>query len=224
MTKLSGVAAEDRLTEAWDTIFGCDPANQRIIHVLTRPTEYPTALTGFPPFKTWTRNGGKASDELWRDFAEIATPWPYVRDARRAGAAGIPNTRIFVLKRDEWKTAPPWLQYLSEVHLPAISGLAGEALYRVWLEDCLTSGLPDREYDVNLWGAAGVMLTGYHNGDVDWRAFLDDDRDPGRSLQEHDFVVSMHAFAAARGESIELPPELHRQRGVTGPGGRARTG
>jgi hypothetical protein len=208
MTNLSGAAAEARLAEAWDTIFNRDPASQRIIHVLTRPTEYPTALTGFPPFETWMRNGCKASDEVWRAFAEIAIAWPYIGNARRAAAAGIPNRRIFVLKRNEWETAPLWLQYLSEVHLPAISGLAGETLYRVWLEDCLKSGLPDREYDVNLWGAAGVMITGYHNGDVDWRAFLDDDRDPGRSLQEHDFVVSMHAFASARGELIELPPGL----------------
>ena len=52
------------------------------------------------------------------------------------------------------------------------------------------------------------MLTGYQNGDVDWRAFLDDDRDPDRSLKEHDFIVSMRAFASARGELITLPPEL----------------
>jgi hypothetical protein len=211
MTKLSGAAAEARLAEAWDKIFSRDPANQQIIHVLTRPTEYPTALTGFSPFETWTRNGCKASDEVWRAFAKIATPWPYINNARRAAAAGIPNIRIFVLKRDEWETAPLWLQYLSEVHLPAISGLAGEAFYRVWLEDCRESGLPDREHDVNLWGAAGVMLTGYQNGDVDWRAFLDDDRDPERSLKEHDFIVSMHAFASARGELIKLPAELQPQ-------------
>lgn len=208
MTKLSGVAAEDRLTEAWDTIFGCDPANQRIIHVLTRPTEYPTALTGFPPFETWTRNGGEASDELWRAFAEIAIPWPYIRDARWAGAVGIPNTRIFVLKRDEWADAPLWLRYLSEVHIPAIAALAGETLYRVWLEDSRDFGVPERVYDVNLWGAAGIMLTGYRDGDVDWREFLDGDRDGDRSREERDFVVSMRGFAAARGELIKLPAAL----------------
>jgi hypothetical protein len=207
MTELSGAAAEARLAQAWDKVFSQDPENQQIIHVLTRPTEYPTALTGFSPFGTWMRNGGKASDEVWRAFAEIAIPWPYIQNARRAAAAGIPNTRIFVLKRDEWDTAPLWLQYLSEVHLPAIAGLAGETLYRVWLEDARKSGLQDREYDVNLWGAAGVMITGYQNGDVDWRAFLDDDRDPGRSLQERDFIVSMHAFASAHGELIKLLPE-----------------
>jgi hypothetical protein len=208
MATLSGAAAEARLAEAWDKIFSRDPANQHIIHVLTRPTEYPTALTSFSPFETWMRNGCKASDEVWRAFAEIAIPWPYIHNARRAAAAGIPNTRIFVLKRDGWKAAPLWLQYLSEVHLPAISALAGETLYRVWLEDCQKSGLPDREHDVNLWGAGGVMLTGYENGDVDWRAFLDDDRDPGRSIREHDFIVSMHAFASEHGELIKLPPEL----------------
>ena len=217
MTKLSGAAAEDRLAEAWDRIFSRDPANQQIIHVLTRPTECPTALAGFSPFETWMRNGCKASDEVWRAFAEIAIPWPYIQNARRAAAAGIPNTRIFVVKRDEWETAPRWLQYLSEVHLPAIAALAGESFYRVWLEDCLESGLQDREHDVNLWGAAGVMLTGYENGDVDWRAFLDDDRDPERSLEEHDFIVSMHAFASARGELIKLSSEL--QPGLDGDAG-----
>jgi hypothetical protein len=208
MTKLSGAAAEARLSDAWEKIFSRDPANQQIIHVLTRPTEFPTGLTGFSPFEAWMRDGRTASDEVWRAFAEIAIPWPYIRNARRAAAAGIPNTRILVLKRDEWETSPPWLRYLSEVHLPAISALAGETLYRVWLEDCRNSGLPDREYDVNLWGAAGVMLTGYENGDVDWRAFLDDDRDPDRMLAERGFIVSLHAFASARGELIKLPPEL----------------
>jgi hypothetical protein len=208
MTKLSGAAAEARLAEAWGRIFSRDPANQQIIHVLTRPTAYPAALASFSPFETWMRNGCKASAEVWRDFAEIAISWPYIQNARRAAAAGIPNTRIFVVKRDQWETAPLWLQYLSEVHLPAIAALAGETFYRVCLEDCRESGLPDREHDVNLWGAAGVMLTGYENGDVDWRAFLDDDRDLERSLEEHDFIASMHAFAAARGELIKLPPEL----------------
>jgi len=208
MTKLSGAAAEARLADAWDTILSRDPAGQQIIHVLTRPTEYPTALTSFSPFEIWMRNGCKASDEVWRAFAKIAIPWPYINNARRAAAAGIPNTRIFVLRRDEWATAPLWLQYLSEVHLPAIAGLSGETLYRVWLEDCRKSGLPDRDHDVNLWGAAGVMLTGYQNGDVEWRAFLDDDRDPDRSLKENEFIVSMHAFASAHGELIKLPPGL----------------
>jgi hypothetical protein len=213
MIKLSGAAAEARLAGAWDRIFSRDPADQQIIHVLTRPTEYPIALTGFSPFEIWMRNGCKASDEVGRAFAKIAIPWPYIHNARRSAAVGIPNTRIFVLERDGWETAPLWLQYLSEVHLPAIAALAGETFYRVWLEDCRKSGLPDREYDVNLWGAAGVMLTGYQNGDVEWRAFLDDDRDPDRSLKEHEFIVSMHAFASA-----------HGKRGVTGPGGQARTG
>jgi hypothetical protein len=217
MTKLSGAAAEARLAEAWGRVFSRDPGDQQIIHVLTRPTEYPTALASFSPFETWMRNGCKASDEVWRAFAEIAIPWPYIQNARRAAAAGIPNTRIFVVERDEWETAPLWLQYLSEVHLPAIAALGDETFYRVWLEDCRESGLPDREHDVNLWGAAGVMLTGYENGDVDWRAFLDDDRDPERSLEEHDFIVSMHAVAAARGELIKLPPEL--QPGLGGDAG-----
>ena len=208
MIKLSGAAAEARLADAWDMIFSRDPANQQIIHVLTWPTEYPAALASFAPFEIWMRNGCKASDEVWRAFAEIALPWPYIHNARQAAAAGIPNARIFVLRRDEWATAPLWLQYLSEVHLPAIAGLAGETLYRVWLEDGRKSGLPDREYDVNLWGAAGVMLTGYQNADVDWRAFLDDDRDPDRSRNEREFIGSMHAFASAQGELIKLPPEL----------------
>jgi hypothetical protein len=208
MTKLSGAAAEARLGSAWDEVFSQDPAHQQIIHVLTWPTELPTGLAGFSPFEAWMRNGCKADGEVWRSFAELAIPWPYIQNARRAVAVGIPNMRIFILKRDQWESAPLWLQYLTEVHLPAISALAGETLYRVWLEDCRKFGLPDREYDVNLWGAAGVMVTGYLNGDVDWRAFLDDDRDSGRSLGERDFIVSMRDFASAHGELIELPPEL----------------
>lgn len=208
MTKRSGSAAEDRLAEAWDTIFSHDPANQEIIHVLTWPTEFVTGLAGFAPFETWLRNGCKADDEVWRAFAEIAASWPYIHNARRALAAGIVNVRIFTLKRDGWETAPLWLQYLSEVHIPAIAALAGETLYRVWLEDSREFGIPERVYDVNLWGAAGIMLTGYRNGDVDWREFLDGDRDAGRFREERDFIVAMHGFAAARGELIKLPAEL----------------
>jgi hypothetical protein len=207
MTKLFGAAAEARLAEAWEKVFSQDPATQQIIHVLTRPTEYPAWLTGFTPFEVWMQNGCKANDEVWHTFAEVATPWPYIHNARRAIAVGISNVRIFVLGRAHWETAPLWMEYLVEVHLPAIAALAGEKLYRVWIEDCQNSGLPERNYDVSLWGAAGVMLAGYQNGDVDWRVFLADDRNPYRSLQEHNFIISMSDFAFAHGQLIELPPE-----------------
>jgi hypothetical protein len=208
MTKLSGSAAETRLAKAWERIFSQDPATQQIIHVLARPTEYPTWLNDFPPFDAWMRNGCEANDEVWRTFAEIAISWPYIKNARRAIAVGIPNVRIFVLKRAQWESVPSWLHYLAEVHLPAIATLAGETLYRVWLEDCRDSGLPDRDYDVNLYGADGVMLAGYQNGDVNWRTFLADDGNPDLSRQERDFIISMHDFASARGELVKLPPEL----------------
>ncbi|MCW2932384.1 MAG: hypothetical protein JWM19_3346 [Actinomycetia bacterium] len=208
MTKLSGAAADARLAEAWEKIFSQAPATQQIIHVLTRPTEYPAWLTGFPPFEAWLRNDCKANDEFWRTFAETAIHWPYIHNARRAITIGISNVRIFVLERARWESAPLWLRYLAEVHLPAIAALAGETLCRVWLEDCRNSGLPDRDYDVNLWGAAGVMLTGYQAGDVDWRVFLADDRNPDLSLKEHNFIISMRDFASARGQLIKLPPEL----------------
>ena len=208
MTKLSGAAAEDRLAKAWERIFSQDPVTQQIIHVLARPTEYPAWLTDFSPFDVWMRNGCEANDKVWRTFAEIAVPWPYVHNARRAGAVGIPNIRIFVLNRDQWEFAPSWLRYLAEVHLPAIAALAGETLYRVWLEDCRNSGLPDRDYDVNLYGADGVMLAGYRNGDVNWRAFLDDRCNPDSFRKERDFISSMHDFASARGELVTLPAEL----------------
>lgn len=208
MTKLSGAAAEDRLAKAWETIFSQDPAAQQIIHVLARPTEYPVWLTGFSPFEAWMRNGCEANDKVWRTFAEIAIPWPYIYNARRAIAVGIPNMRIFVLKRTQWESGPSWLHYLAEVHLPAIAALTGESLYRVWVEDCRDSGLPDRDYDVNLYGANGVMLAGYQNGDVNWRAFLADDCNPDLSRKERDFIFSMRDFASARGELVKVPPEL----------------
>jgi len=204
---LSGAAAQARLAEAWEKVFGQGPESQQIIHVLTRPAEYPAWLTGFMPFEAWMRDGGKATDDVWRAFADTAIPWPYIRDARRASALGIPNSRIFVLERSQWESAPPWLRYLAEVHIPGTAALAGETLYRVWLEDCQDDGLPDRDYDVNLWGAAGIMLTGYQDGDVDWRAFLADDPSPDRSAEELRFVISMRDFAAARGQLITPPPE-----------------
>jgi hypothetical protein len=208
MTKLRGAAAEARLAEAWQRVFSQDPTTQQIIHVLTRPTEYPTWLTGFPPFETWMRNGCDANDEVWHTFAKVAILWPYINNARRATAIGISNIRILVLKRAQWEFAPPWLRYLAEVHLPAIAALAGETLYQVWLEDCRNSGLPDRDYDVNLWGADGVMLAGYQNGDVDWRVFLADGRNSDQSRKERNFIISMRDFASVRGQLVNLPPEL----------------
>jgi hypothetical protein len=205
MIKLSGAAAEARLAKTWERIFSQDPAPQQIIHVLARPTEYPIWLTGFPPFEAWMRNGCEANDEVWRTFAEIAIPWSYVQNARRAIGVGIPNVRIFILKRTQWESAPSWMHYLAEVQLPAIAALAGETLYRVWFEDCRNSGLPDRDYDVNLYGGDGVMLAGYKNGDVNWRVFLADDGNPDLSRKERDFVISMRDFASARGELVKLP-------------------
>jgi hypothetical protein len=209
MTKLSGAAADARLVKSWERILSQDSATQEIIHVLARPTEYPAWISGFPPFEAWVRNGYQANETVWHTFAEIAIPWPYIHSARRATALGIPNTRIFVLKRTQWEAAPSWLTYLAEVHLPAIAALAGETLYRVWLEDCRSSGLQDRDYDVNLFGADGVMLAGYHHGDVNWRVFLADDCNPDLSGKERDFIHSMRDFAVARGELVKLPPELH---------------
>jgi len=208
MTKLFGATADARLAEAWEKVFRQDPTTQQFVHVLARPTEYPNWLTDFLPFDTWIRNGCEANDEVWNTFAEIALPWSYIRNARRAIAVGIPNVRIFVLKRAQWESGPAWLRYLADVHLPAVASLAGETLYRVWLEDCRNSGLPDRDCDVNLWGAAGVMLAGYQNGDVDWRIFLADDHNADQSLKEHDFIFSMRDFAFAHGQLIELPQEL----------------
>jgi hypothetical protein len=213
--KLSGTAAEARLAEAWERVLSQDPAAQQIIHVLTWPTEYPAWLTGFSPFEVWVQNGCQANDEVWRTFAEIANSWPYIRNARRAIAIGIPNVRIFILKHTKWESAPSWLQYLAEVHLPAISALAGETLYRVWLEDCRKSGISDRGYDVNLWGADGVMLAGYKYGDVDWRVFLADDYNPDLSHKERDFIISMRDFASARGQLVELPSELQPRSGLS---------
>jgi hypothetical protein len=207
MTVLSGAEAEARLARAWERIFSQDPATQQIIHVLAPPTEYPAWLTGFSPFEAWTRNGCDASEKVWQIFSELARPWPYIHNARRAIAIGITNLRICVLKRTEWESAPSWLRYLAEVHLPAISAMTGEALYRVWLEDCENVGIPGRDCDVNLYGADGVMIAGYENGDVSWRAFLADDPDPDQSQKEHSFILAMRDLVFARGELVK-PPEL----------------
>src|SRR5258708_37845143 len=92
----TAAAAEARLAEAWETVLGHDPAAQQIIHVLTRPAEYPAWLSGFPPFAAWMGNGRVANDDVWQAFAEIAQPSPDARNARRALAAGISHVRIFV--------------------------------------------------------------------------------------------------------------------------------
>jgi hypothetical protein len=59
MAKLSGAAAEVRLAEAWETVFGQDPAAQQIIHVLTRPV-------GWRAFLADDRNPDQSLSE--RDF------------------------------------------------------------------------------------------------------------------------------------------------------------
>jgi hypothetical protein len=154
------------------------------------------------------RNGCEASDGVWRTFAETAMSWPYIHNARRAIAVGIPNVRIFVAERTRCESVPSWVHYLAEVHLPAIAALTSETLYRVWIEDCRDSGLQDRDYDVNLCGADGIMLAGYQNGDVNWRAFLADDCNTDLCRQERVFIISMRDFAFARGELVELSAEL----------------
>jgi hypothetical protein len=58
------------------------------------------------------------------------------------------------------------------------------------------------------YGAGGVMLAGYQNGNVSWRALLADDCDPDLSRKERDLIISMRDFAAARGELVKPPPEL----------------
>jgi hypothetical protein len=205
VTVLSGAEAEARLARAWERIFSQDPATQQIIHVLAPPTEYPAWLTGFAPFEAWTGNGCDANENVWQIFAELARPWPYIHNARRAIEIGITNVRICVLKRTEWESAPSWLRYLAEVHLPAISAMAGEVLYRVWLEDCENVCLPGRNCDVNLYGADGVMIAGYENGDVSWRSFLADIPDPDQSRKEQNFIFAMRDLAFARGELVKLP-------------------
>ena len=204
MTGLSGAEAEARLARAWERILSQDPATQEIIHVLAPPTEYPAWLTGFLQFEAWTRNGCDANEKVWQIFAEIAEAWSYIHNARRAIAIGITNVRICVLKRTDWESAPSWLRYLAEVHLPAISAMTGEALYRVWLEDCgRIPGIPRRDCDVDLYGANGVMIAGYENGDVNWRAFLADGPDPDQSRKEHGFILAMRDFVFARGELVK---------------------
>jgi hypothetical protein len=71
----------------------------------------------------------------------------------------------------------------------------------------MRAGLPDRDCDVNLWGAAGIMLTGYRDGDVDWREFLDgsDDGDLARFEAERGFVTAVRDLAPVCGDRVDLP-------------------
>ncbi|MCL2586518.1 MAG: hypothetical protein FWE35_29160 [Streptosporangiales bacterium] len=210
MDKLSGDAAEAALAEAWKKILGQDPAGQEIIHVLPEPAVEPTWIAEFEVFQKWVANGQEASDEIWRSFAEIAGSWPYIVNARRAAALGIPNVRILVLTgKGVTKAGRPWLQYLAKVHLPAISAMSGETLYKVWASDCqFGAGVQARDHDVNLFGAAGVMIAGGENGDIDWRAFLDRAEDPDLFQREVRFVTAMRDFSVAEKRAAVLPPVL----------------
>jgi hypothetical protein len=210
MIRLTGEAAEARLAEAWATIHGASSVTQQIVHVLRPPTRHPAWLDEDWCYTDWVARDYEPAEETWKGFAYVASSWPYTRDARRARAALIPNIRVCVLERARWESAPPWLQFIAEVHLPATAVVAGEALYRVWREDCREAGLPDRDYDVNIWGAAGVMLTGYGSsyGDVAWRAFLENGQDGYR--EERDFALSARDLALERGELIRLPAAVRQ--------------
>jgi hypothetical protein len=203
--KLSGDTAEARLVKAWETILSHGPAGQEIIHVLAQPTGLPAWIDGSAPFEKWMRNDCEASSEIWRCFASIAESWSYIKDARRAAERGIPNTRIIVVEDGLGESAAPWLRYLCEIHLPAISAMSGESLYLVQAETCRASGLPVRGHDANIYGAAGVMLAGGENGEVEWRAFLADEHDPGELQAELDFVTSMRDLAITQGTQADLP-------------------
>lgn len=210
MIKLTGDAAEARLAEAWEAIHGAPSATQRIVHVLRPPTEYPAWLDEDWCYTDWVAKDYEPDETTWSGFAYLASSWSYTRDARRAQAALIPNIRVFLLERSGWESAPPWMHYFAKVHHPATAVVAGEALYRVWREDCHEAGISDRDYDVNIWGAAGVMLTGYKAsyGDVAWRAFLADGQEGYR--EERDFALSVRDLALERGELIRLPAAVRQ--------------
>lgn len=207
MIRLSGDAAEERLNRAWDTILDRDPAGQEIIHVLAEPSPEPEWIGAFGPFQAWADGGQETGSEVWDAFAAVAGSWPYIAGARRAAAAGIPNTRILVLRRG-LEYAPAWLRYLALVHLPGISAMSGEDLHLVRAQDCQTAGLQVRGHDVSLFGAAGIMTAGGGNGDIEWRAFLDEESDPGLFRREHAHLISMRQFAAARSGPVTLPSRL----------------
>lgn len=209
MEKLSGDEAEARLAEAWKTILGQDPAGQEIIHVLPQPAVEPAWIAEFAVFQEWMANGGEASDEIWKSFAQIAESWPYIVNARRAAALGIPNVRMLVLHQSPADPdAPPWLRYLAEVHLPAISVLSRESLYRVRAGDCRGAGIQLRDCDVNLFGAAGVMIAGGDNGDVEWRAFVDEMSDPELFRETCQHVAAVRDFVVKDQSPAGLPAVL----------------
>lgn len=207
MIRLTGDEAEERLNGAWDTILARDPAGQEIIHVLAEPSPEPEWTGGFGAFRAWTDNGERASADVWEAFAAVAGSWPYIAGARRAAAAGIPNTRILILRR-HLESAPAWLRYLALVHLPGIAAMSGEQLHLIHAADCRAAGLQVRDHDVNLLGAAGIMTAGGDNGDIEWRAFLDEEHDPGLFRQEHAYLTGVRAFASKRSAPVGLPFRL----------------
>lgn len=201
MYKLSGEAAEAGLAKAWETILQQDPAGQEIIHVLPSPEVEPAWISDSPVYQQWLKQGREPSDEIWRAFGETARSWPYIVDARRAAARGIPNTRIFYLPPQiNLPDIPPWVQYLATIHLPGIAVLAGETHYKVdrRIFQREESDLTPRDYDVNIFGAAGVMLAGETNGNVDWRAFIDETSDPERYRAEREHVLAVRDFVVEK--------------------------
>lgn len=202
MIKFSGDAADKELARAWETILGQDPDGQQIIHVLAQPAVEPAWITEFPVYREWLASGCTAGASIWDSFTRTAGTWSYVTAARQAADAGIPNTRILILRRGITRS-PLWLRYLATAHLPGISSLAGERLYHLHARTCRTAGLPVRDYDVNLWGAAGIMTAGGDNGDIDWRAFLRPGEDPEAYAAEHAYITAIRDLAVTQGEPAD---------------------
>lgn len=209
MDKLSGDAAEAALAGAWEKILGQDPEGQEIIHVLATPNMEPAWIAEFPVYQAWLKNGQRETDDIWRSFADIAHEWPYIVNARKAALAGIPNTRILTV--DTFRAGSErwilqfWMKYLCKVHLPAIAAMSGEALYKIECSNFKTARIKVRRHDVNLFGAAGIMLAGGDNGDVEWRAFLNEDDDPVQFREDCGYVRSVRDFAASHWSPNPLP-------------------
>ena len=212
MDWLTGKEADARLAEAWKTVHAEPAAAQQITHILTMPPPGAPWILRSRAYGPWADNDFEPDEDTWLAFGREASQWPYVREAQRAMREGVPNIRVLAVKRAAWEARPPWLAYLTEVHFPATAALAGEAFYRVWAEECWTvSPVLLANHDVNIWGAGGVMLTGYDSwGDVSHRAFPDKEQDREAYYLAWDYATTMRDLAITRGELVRLPTSAQR--------------
>jgi hypothetical protein len=200
MVRLTGEEAIRRLDSWWRTVRRSHFPRQHVIHILKPFT--PDEFEESPAYKIWRAGGPDALRRCLELLDRTSAMFPYLHDALVINYRGVANTRIFLVRREDFQNSGNVQRYAAEVLHPFFAN-TGETILMLFQDDYDRAGFPPRTIDVNLWGVAGIMRTGYAGGDVAWREFLSWWRNPFQSLSELRFVLRVERFARQHGIRIE---------------------